>query len=181
MRTSSRKMIQSLLYFGGNKIYTDITEESNPKYIRLCDQSAIRLLKDISKTLCIISICVFLYAIFPLYTILDKHELQLPLPVFLPFTDTSTVHGIVINIINQIFISLLGLAGNFGIEIAMCMLKNTVWATAVAICFSIDEFTDSIIQSKPARDIDKEFRNILIQLQDYDRYVGGNFLYTKEK
>lgn len=167
MRTSSRNLVQSLIYFGGNKIYTDITPESNSKYIRLCDQSAIRLLRDISKTLGIISICVILYGIFPLYTLTFKHELQLPLPIFIPFTDMSTLHGSVINIANQFFISILGLSGNFGIEIAVCMLKNTVWATAVAICHSIDELTDSMIQSKPSRAIDKEFRNILIQLQDY--------------
>lgn len=169
LRTSSRNEIQSLIYFGGETIYTDITPESNPNYIWLCDQSANRLLKDISKTLGIISVCVILYGLFPFYTLVVKHELVLPLPVFVPFTDITTIYGIIINVSNQVFVSVLGLAGSFGIEISTCLIKNSVFAIAVAICHSINEFTNSVIKSKPRRIIDKEFRNILIQLQDYDR------------
>lgn len=161
--------MQSLIYFGGETIYTDVTPESNPKYIKLCDQGAIRLLKDVSKTLGIISICVGLFSIFPMYTLVCKHELQLPIPIFVPFTDISTLHGIVINISNQVSIALLGLSGNYGIEIGTCILKNSVWAIAMAICHSIDELKDLLAKPKQLREIDMEFRNLLIQIMDYDR------------
>lgn len=105
-----------------------------------------------------------------MHSIVFKYELTLPIPIFVPFTDISTIHGIVINILNQAYLSLIGFAGSSGIEVFTCMVKNTVWASAVAICFSIDEISESIKQTKPSRAIDKEFRNILIQLQDYDRY-----------
>lgn len=62
-----------------------------------------------------------------------------------------------------------------GIEIITCILKNNVWASTVAICHAIDEISKCIKDPKPnekmKRSIDLKLRNILIQVQDLDRYV----------
>ncbi|XP_055300263.1 uncharacterized protein LOC129567422 [Sitodiplosis mosellana] len=63
---------------------------------------------------------------------------------------------------------------NEGIEIMTCILKNNVWASTVAICHAIDEISDCI-ECPKADDmkgfIDLKVRNILVQVQDLDRFI----------
>lgn len=169
--TSQRKIYQSLAFFGGEKIYTDYNQNSDPNYIRICDQSAIKLLKDTAITLGIIVGSMNVYLGFPIYSFWFNHELQLPIPVLLPFTDDESSLGLLFNFINQLFVCLVGLSGNIGIEIITCILKNNVWAATEAIGYSIDEFSGAIESSefKLIRMIDLKFRNILVQVQDFDR------------
>lgn len=73
----------------------------------------------------------------------------------------------------------MGAGGNIGIEIMTCMLKNTIWACVVAIGHSIDEVSEIIHKVDSTSDLEfgrrsrqrvkLQFRNILIQAQDYDR------------
>lgn len=170
------KRFQSLLFFAGEKIYTNIHENSNMSYIRVCNESAIKLLKSTLTTLFMLIASNVIYLGFPSYATMIHHEIQLTIPVLLPFTDLETSHGIVINILNQMFISTIGVVGNFGIEVATCMLKNTVWGVMVVICHSIDEISkllqnsdDDSTESNSKGNIDIYFRNMLIQIQDFDR------------
>lgn len=164
-----RIRLQRLVHFSGESIYTDVNLESNPRYIQICDQSAIRLMNDVLKVVGVMILCSIIYSFNPMYALVYLHEIFLPYPVFFPFTDSTTMHGIIINMANQLFLGLIGIAGNLGIEVMTCMIKNTVWVAATAICYSIDELTDSVKQSKPSRIIDMEFRKMLIQVQDLDR------------
>lgn len=42
---SEQWMLKSLLFFGGEKIYTKFGPNFDPNYIRTCEKSAIKLLK----------------------------------------------------------------------------------------------------------------------------------------
>lgn len=171
MIPSKRKFYQSLAFFAGEKIYTNINRDSNMGYIRVCNESAVKLLKSTLTIFGIVATSMIILLIFPMYAFIFKHDIQLPIPVVLPFTDLETKNGLILNLVNQVFISLIGGTGNLGIEIITCILKNNVWASTVAICYSIDEISDSI--QSPAANlktiIDLKFRNILIQVQDLDR------------
>lgn len=171
MLPKSRKLIQSLIFFAGDRIYTDIQPDSETNYIRVCDQSAIKLLKDASSTLAIISSAVILYSCFPMYAFIKHNEIQLFMPMFFPFTDMESTTGITINILNQIFANTLVLGGNFGIEVATSMTKNSIWSCVIAIGHSVFQLTESIkkTKSQSTRIIDYTFRNILIQVEDFDR------------
>lgn len=102
-------------------------------------------------------------------------------PVLLPYTDIDSGTGISINLLNQLFIALVGVTGNIGIEIATCMFKNSIWASTVAIRHSIEEFSNDMeTNAKTSKQIlDYHFRNILMQTQDYDRYVLNSDLDKK--
>lgn len=50
----TRSMLQTLLWFAGDKIYTDVNDESDHKYIGVCNERAIQLLKSTSITIGII-------------------------------------------------------------------------------------------------------------------------------
>lgn len=179
MIPSTRKTLQSIAFFAGDKIYTDITEGCNLNYIGVCDESAIKLLKTTTKTLGIIFASLMLALTFPIYAFVINNELQFPIPVIVPFTDLDSRFGLGLNILNQLFMSFQGITGNFGIEIMTCMVKNSIWASTVAIGHSIWEFSSSIEKtpSTPSeavtskRELHYQFRNILIQVQDHDRYV----------
>lgn len=170
IQSESRKSIQGLVFFAGKYIYTEITENSDPKYIHISNQSAINLLKDTLVTIGLILGSSCLFGIYPMYTFIYKHEIELPVPILLPFTDLETTCGIFLNLLNQLFISGLGIAGNVGIEICISMFKKTFSAYTAAIGYSIDHLGDSIENSKLS--IDYEFRNILVQVQDFDRQVS---------
>lgn len=136
----------------------------------MCDECAVKLLKSTVKTIGVIvgSLCIYLF--FPIIAFVFEHDLQLPIPVLLPFTDLQSANGILLNLLNQIFMDFIGMAGNIGIEIITCLLKNSVWASVLIICSSIDEFFDlEKFKSLSNTTIDYKFRNILIQIQDLDR------------
>lgn len=114
-----------------------------------------------------------IFVTFSILAFIMKNEIQLPVPVLFPFTDLGTIGGLTINMANQLSLCFIGLTGNIGIEIPTCMLINSVWITTVTICHAIDEITERL--NEPARNtkiaIDYCFRNILIQVQDLDRFV----------
>lgn len=171
MNDTIRPKLRSLVLFAGEHIYTDITPQSTPAYISACDKSAIKLLKNSFTNMSLILVSNFLYGSFPMYAFFIKHEIQLALPVFVPFTDLDSLFGLILNLFNQLFISVTGIVGNYAIEIGTCMIKNSMWGATVAISFAIDNVSRSIKEHnhKSSRYCDFEFRNILIQLQDYDR------------
>lgn len=165
------KQWRSLAFFAGDKIYTDISEQSNMDYIRVCNESTIKLLKSTSITLLIVVVSMNIYVGFPITASMFSDELQLPIPVFLPFTDYSTHYGLILNLINNVYVGGIGLAGNVGVEIITSMLKNTVWVCTYVLCHSIREL--SILLESPqdghTKAIASQFRNILLQIQDLDR------------
>lgn len=176
---SKLKQYQSLAFFAGDKIYTNIEKDSDPKYIETCDRCAINLLKSTSKTVGIVILSMTVMLLFPPYVFLFKNDIQLPIPVVLPFTDLESKTGLIINFVNQLFLCLIGATGNIGIEIVTCMLKNNVWASTGAICYSVDTISEAIERPEGhmKRIIDLKFRNILMQVQDHDRYVLFNFIH----
>lgn len=173
MIPSQRKKLQTIIFFVADHIYTDIDEKSDPAYIRICDQSAIELFKSTTKILGIFYTSLITYTIFPIFTTIKNNKMQLILPVLVPFTDLDSTNGLIINILNQLFTIFIGAYGNFGTEIMIGMFKNTIWAMAVTICYSIDELITSFDESNPSsnRIVAFHFRNVILQVQDRDRYV----------
>lgn len=168
---SQRKIWQSLMFFSGDHIYADINKQSSMGYIHAMNQSAIKLLKSTAITCLIIVTTMNIYVGFPITVSMFSDELQLPVPVYLPFTDYTTTYGLALNLVNNVFVGSVGLAGNLGVEIITSMLKNTVWACIVAVGHSIEEM--SILMKNPKQNqkriIASQFRNILVQVQDFDR------------
>lgn len=120
---SKRQIFQSLAFFAGENIYTNIGMNSNPRYIRVCDQSAVKLLKSTLAMLGIIFTFSTISVIFPLYAYVVKNDIQLPVPILLPFTDLESRLGIILNLLNQVFIAWIGVAGNKCVEFFVFLSK----------------------------------------------------------
>lgn len=166
-----RKIFQSLIFFAGDNLYTDVSECPDPKYIDICNQSAIKLFKSVLKTVTILIVCAIIYALFPIHAFIVKNEIQLPVPILFPFTDLESTNGLTINMFNQIFLLFYGCVGTFGFEIFNCILKNAVWMAMMGICHSVDELSMNLQEPTPQSIcfIKCSYRNIIIQIQDYDR------------
>lgn len=65
MIPSQRKKLQSILFFADDHIYTDIDKTSDPVYISICDQSAVKLLKSTTKVLGLFYTSLITYTVFP--------------------------------------------------------------------------------------------------------------------
>lgn len=167
---SKRKALQSLIHFSGENVYPDFSRGINSRYLTICDKRAIKLLLS---TLQMVGILLFSNALF---TILSGvayffyNDIQFPVPVLLPFTDLES-NGLVINILNQVFVAFTAFVGLIGIEIATCILRDSIGMSTAAICYSIDEMSEKVNDPAYSRVyIDRCFRNILMQTQDLDRY-----------
>lgn len=114
MVESKRKVYQSLAFFAGDKIYTHITDHPNLGYIKVIDESAIKLFKSTSGTLGIVATSMIILLIFPMYAFVFNRDIQLPIPVVLPFTDLESKNGITLNVVNQVLCSFIGGTGNIG-------------------------------------------------------------------
>lgn len=171
MIDSQRKCWQSLAFFSGDKIYVDINQHSNPSYIQVIDESAVKLLTSTMITVGIVVGSMNLYVGFPVTASIFGDDIQLPIPVLFPFTDYKTHYGLAINLVNNFFVASVGLAGTIGVEIVTSMLKNTVWACTVAMKHTIDDISELIKtpDPKPSNVLNHQFRNVLIQAQDLDR------------
>lgn len=171
---SNCKRLNALVYFAYDyNIYADTTDESNPTYISISERSANNLFKSVFVTLGMFFISIIIYAIFPIYHLIMHHDIHLLVPVLFPFTDIASVNGILINMVNQLFTASIGISGTFGIEVVVCMLKNSFDAISCAVCYSIDELVTTFNESNPLsnRIVKIHFRNIVIQLEDFDRYT----------
>lgn len=167
---SELNKLRCITFFPVEKIYTD-NEKSNRRYIGVCNECAIKLLKSTIKILAIIFASLSIYSIFPLVATIRTDEVQLIMPFLFPATNLDTQTGIVINMLNQIILGLMAMSSNLGIEILNCILSNTVWSSSIVICYSIDEYSHILKRSnKNSNGIDNHrFRNIIIQLHDVHR------------
>lgn len=190
MVPQSRKEFRSLVYFVGEKVYTDIDGKSDPSYIKAIDGSAIKLMTSTLQTTAIVTVSMIIYLIYPVIVYIQSNELHLPIPILVPFTGLETKNGIIINLWNQSSIAVMIIVGNIGIEMITCMLKNSVWAITVAICHTIEVISNSVEQSvnksaeQPAEssteqtakeskldsiEINSYIQNLSIQVRDLDR------------
>lgn len=166
------KILRSITFFPIDKIYTYVEDESNRDYANVCNESAVKLLTDTMKMLVIIGTSAVIFAVFPIIASLQNDEVQFMIPVLFPFTNLETKTGIIVNMLNQFLSGSLAMTSNFGIEILNCILKNAVWCSASAVCYSVDELSPILKKSKQLSSIiiNYRFRNIVIQVQDIDRY-----------
>lgn len=171
MVPSKLKILKSITFFPIEKIYSYVDDESNREYANVCNQSAIKLIKDTMKTLAIIMISVTIFSMFPMFASFQSDEVEFMIPVLFPFTDLESQTGIIVNMLNQFVSGSIAMTSNIGIEILNCILKNAVWSSANAVCYSIDELSPILRKSKQisSKVIDYRLRNIVIQVQDIDR------------
>lgn len=75
--------------------------------------------------------------------------------------------GYYINLANQGFIAIVGIIGNFGIEIAFSLISNNLWAASDVIKYNLDELQIGEGCGESATVRGAKLRNIFVQIQDW--------------
>lgn len=169
---SNRERLEKILLFVIEyKIYIDVAEDSDPAYIRFSNRCAVNLLKSTTKTLAMYVASVLIYFTFPIYELIKYQEISLIIPVLFPFTNLTSAIGVIVNMVNQLFTASIGISGNLGIEVIICMIKSTLFDMANSICHSIDELIADFneVTQTSNRIVELQFRNIIMKVQDADR------------
>lgn len=166
----SRRRFQNLVLFAGECIYMDNYETK--KHHEISDKSAKHLMSTSIKVLVITFLGVICYLGFPTYAYFFLNQLPMPVPILLPFIDETTNSGYYINIVNQVVIVVIGTTSFIAIELMNCMMKNNIHASKESIIYSLNVLTVMLNQNSTfSIDKNMEFRNMLIKLQDLDRFL----------
>lgn len=155
--------------FAANHIYShsDISAE----HYKLCDRMTIELLKSAIRVAFLQLFSMSLMALSPLYKILFTDEKELMVPVIIPFVDSDTKNGFYFNLANQLLILGGGIFIVPGTELVICFIRNNLIATAHVIKTAICEFDESLVTHKKfSRNHISQWRNILLQILDFDRF-----------
>lgn len=159
---------QSIVFFAGNYIYKD---SSNAKFQRMLDRRVLQLLTHVL----IISGLLFTgYIVFeslPIATFLLTGKRTMVTAVQLPYFDPASDLGYYLNVINQTVLSHFIVFVNIGVDSTFAMIVNSMWAGVDIIRYSVDEMQHNFRQNGNSVEQRRRLRNILIQIQDLDRWL----------
>lgn len=161
-------MYISLILFGGDFIYPNHKEGSLG---RLLDIRANKLILGAIGVLLVISTAGLVFVTFPLCSFFIKGEMSMIVPLELPYTNPESSTGYRINLFHQVILAYFGLTANFGIEIISCLLISNLRAGVDTVIDSVNKLNASLKEKeKLTLDYSYSLRNILVQIQDLDRY-----------
>lgn len=162
-----RFKINSLLNFGGNFLYFNDKKSSN--YTALCEESISQLTKSVAIILFLILLSHFMYGIGPLYVYLF-HDIRItPIETELPFLDKVSNLGFTLNLIEQAILTAYELLGTMSVEICQCLINNAITFVPKVLHLDLDEISCDLNINGMNQKIKIRLRNVLIQLQDFDR------------
>lgn len=175
---STREEYRRLYNFPRDYIYGKSLVSLKNRYI--CNRMAIHLLTSSIKTSILIVFSLSLSIWIPIYMTLVLKKNKMVYQVILPFTDPTTQNGFMINFIHQLMTITTAFVILPGVELVICILKNTTLVTAAVIENSLIEFSNRLggNQSVPfSNEMAYHFRNIILQISDFDRLMCS-FIYT---
>lgn len=94
-----------------------------------------------------------------------------PLGIQFPYADESTV-AFILDLIIQLIVGLIGVPITVSIEMASVIINNAVEMSSDVIEMNINKLISMLNQKEPdPLQLTQTFRNIIIQIQDYDRFI----------
>lgn len=162
-------MYISLILFGGDFIYPNHKDDSHG---RLLDLRANKLILGAIGVLLVISSAGLIFVTFPLCSFFFHGEMSMIVPLILPYTNPESNDGYLINLFHQVILAYFGLTANFGIEIISCLLIGNLRAGVDTVNDSVNKLNESLKEKeKLTLEHSYRLRNILVQIQDLDRYL----------
>lgn len=162
-----RRKLHAIINFGGKYIYQDINDGT--KFNAVCDKSAKDLLRQVLIVVPLVIISYAQISIGAFYAYFVHGILTTPMGTLLPFTNDDSRLCFIINTCHQIFIAVFATLGSAGIEICACMINNVVTLTPKLILLNVEELENDLISDGWTLKTKSKLRNILIQIQDFDR------------
>lgn len=165
----------NLANFAGKYIYPE-TNASTLLHV-LCNQSAKSLLNEVLTIQVVIVFSYLSVVIGPIYAYLYKDLHVSPMGTRLPFFDDDETEFLV-NVGLQCTGALYALFGNLAIETVSCLINNAILLSAEVIQLNGNHLTERLEDEINNQGITIEtralFRNILLQIRDFDTYIKQN-------
>lgn len=157
----------SLVFFGGDYLFPD---HKDGELADIMDKRVCHLLRYARNVISTVILTGAAFVSWPLYSIVFEGEHAVIIPFILPYTNIEDSTGYLINIINQIILSIIGLLSNFGIECISCMIIENILACVDITAYSAERLNKLLRRDKKLTlESAKLLRNIFIQIQDTDR------------
>lgn len=106
----------------------------------------------------------------PIHALLFQHIRTTPVGLHLPILEKDSDLEFTLNMILQAIMTFYALVGSVAIEIASCMINNTIKLVPHLIRFNLHQFRDELKTSGMSIVAIAQLRNIFIQTQDYNRF-----------
>lgn len=167
--TQKQHEYQRLIYFGGQHIYkrNTVSTELN----QILDVRAIELIKILVVLATVMVSGFLLYLALPIFLLVWTGERVTMLPYLLPFTDSQSDFGYYLNTLNQGWLSYCICISNVGNDCTFVMILNSLWAGFDTIEYSLKSLAKGLIADGFGTEQKKQFRNVLVQVQDLDRLI----------
>lgn len=156
-----------MLYPG---VYTYPNSGVSARAFKICDDYTVDLLANVLSRQALLIFSGLVFAIAPIYMIVVKREHEMIYAAILPFTDPTTDQGFLINFTHQVILLLVPVPAILGIELIVCMTKNSICVTAALIEESL-QMLDANLRRDPKFTDERawELRNLILKIQDFDR------------
>lgn len=155
--------------FSGHFIYA-ISGSSGWRHV-VCTRMVNQLIFDCIRISVLVAISLLLTFAYPLFLIVFFGQKHVLVPVILPFVDPYTDQGFYINLIHQINFGIFGSFAILGIEMTTCVNKNATMVAADYIQSNLEELENNLKNdSEFTIQRAQEFRNIIVQVQDFHRF-----------
>ena len=162
----SNPQIRSLIFFAEHSIY----KNCNDNRLRdILDARVKKLLKVVLVILAIYISASISFVLLPVYFIINGERILIT-SAMLPFTDYDT-WGYYLSVLNSAFWAAATTWFNVASEITFALIINNLWSAVDVIKFSFEETDKTYRKDRNRKEQAKAFRNCLIQIQDFDRYI----------
>lgn len=153
--------------FGSDFIYPHNRKE---ELAQILDKRADQLIRKTAGICLALGVASVLYVIYPFYLFVRDGTRPMPVPIIMPFIDPDTDLGYSLCILNQAILSVSGIFGNYCIEILFSLIINNLWAAFDIIDYALETLPIKVHSVQEKINRKRLIRNILIQIQDVDRY-----------
>lgn len=168
-----RFKINSLAIFSGKFIYLDSKESS--EYNRICERNVMKLVKNIVAVSFTVIFSHLLILVGPIYAYIFNGVRITPMATHLPYFEKDSDTEFMVNLALQCVVALYSITGNVTVEIITCLINDTVSSVPELIRLNLDEMTDEVQKKYSQLSVSIRLRNVLIQVQDFDRCVAYCF------
>lgn len=164
---ANRFRLNKLLNFAGTYIYE---KSLGPmKFQNVCEKSVRKMYKSYAILSVIISFSMGAVGVGPMIIFFQTGVWNSPLGTQFPYADESTI-AFCLDLAIQMFILLVGALSAISFELTSVIINNAISTTAEIIKMNCTELTIQLENDEKFKPQSQWlFRNIIIEVQDYDR------------
>lgn len=160
---------RSVLNFAGDYMYEN-KKTSTSRFLVVCDAGAHKMLKSYVIMTCIICTSMSIVTFGPVHLFLTTGEWITPLGTQFPYADQSDI-AFYMDLAIQMAVGFLGIMITVSIEMSQVIVNNAVTMGCDVITLNANEIAEQLsLDGEMSVGIKAKLHNLMLQIQDFDRY-----------